>query len=355
MNSIIEKSTPDIIFKVYIIWNTYNACLVSETFQIPNKSNDRGEKTFKLRLISMYRVFYNSIIFYLSVSLSALLYLGSMCKAFPRKLMKSERVSRPILMLLQTHRKILYIYGIAKHYNVHNTNIFHNLLLGRHGSIVEFVRLNTDILWDAAVCTNTLELQETLFRVSFCSFFTQPVSAFLPFLSFFRSTPFTLFIFAICLHFFPHIQTQTISITEFHSAKVWMPTPQVYISFLGLGLSLFLSLSRSLSFYKLHFPYITDIFAQFYRKKRRKIVFSLCFYRGNAIDFEGETHANTDTPGKYVYICHMILQSHCTERISNDFSQFHRTNLICLIEERIKCEKIFHLPFQCLPFLLHWK
>lgn len=71
------------------------------------------------------------------------------------------------------------------------TNIFHNLMpADRHGRVVEFVRLNTDILCDAlhtqtstlALVLRSVELQETLFRISFNSFFThlliQTVSAF---------------------------------------------------------------------------------------------------------------------------------------------------------------------------------
>lgn len=106
---------------------------------------------------------------------------------------------------------------------------------------------------------------------------------------------------------------------------------------------------------KLHFP-CTHFCPQFHRSKRRKIVFSLCFYRGNAIDFEGEPHSNTDRctgTGQLVYICHtsIMLQPLHWAHHQWLFSMLQRidlTNLICLIEA--KSGKT-HLPFQCLPFL----
>lgn len=104
-------------------------------------------------------------------------------------------------------------------------------------------------------------------------FFTHSQSApafcrFTPTLLLFLSLSFAYILFSL------HLNTNWMSMAELHSANGWMPTPQVYMEPFLCCCLLACWLVRFRC--KLHFPYI-HFCPQFYRRKRRKIVFSLCF------------------------------------------------------------------------------
>lgn len=169
------------------------------------------EKTIESNC-DLFRFELQSII---SASLSGLLYCAiaiAMCKAFPRKLMKTKRVSRPnIDAILQTMAK----YIVARTtfcqaiYVLRALTFFIICCRPTWQSVVQFVRLNTDIL-RAATHTDTLVLPAPLSYRKLCFVFhfvavfhslthSQSVSAFCRFIPPHASA---LFLIAICLHIF---------------------------------------------------------------------------------------------------------------------------------------------------------
>lgn len=100
------------------------------------------------------------------------------------------------------------------------------------------------------------------------------------------------------------ISMNDISITEFHSANSWMPTPQVYMSF---------------SHRKLRLPFEWDIYIFVLMKRQGKSFHSLCLYFGHWFWRRDSTHPNI--------VCNAaaIALTHLSTHISFKFYRMNQT------------------------------